>query len=265
MQGQTQTIPIAHFRIDDKGMLKIKWEKDNKDNVDLSNYLRNCPLRIAMSDCEDTVIYLREPVVQKPIDIAELMKKKDPVKRWSVSVDDVPDIPLDLEVVAPCPTGMKKPEIENGNAQTWLLKAQEDESICFRLQVEHKGREKDINLFLADLGFNVGGETVYASTVAAYITRQHDEMTKLDEAKKQKEKEEKDSSKLTDDEKQKYTEDIRRMRSQIGDLEKYINVAIKKNEIYQKLAAGKINYRVYLPIGKYQVDLIRTDWQKLDP
>jgi hypothetical protein len=251
---------IAIIRID-KGILNIKWEEDNQ-NVDIANLLRNCPLRITMADCDEAVIYLREPIVTKPIDVAELAKNKDFVKH--LPVDDVPHISIEFEILAPWPTGLKKPEMENGNPQIWLLRSDEDESIWFRLQVEHKGYEKDIILTFTDLGFKVGDKMIYAYTVAEYIRSQQAEMqNQVDNKKKEKEK---DLGKLQEDDKRKLPDKINDIEKQIGDLEKNINRAIKINEIYRKLVAGgKINYRVYLPIDKYKVDLIRTDQQILGP
>ena len=45
--------------------------------------------------------------------------------------------------------------MKDNKPQTWLLHS--DKSICFCLQVEHKGRETNIVLSLTDLGVKLDG------------------------------------------------------------------------------------------------------------
>ena len=56
-------------------------------------------------DCDAAVVYLRTPVNDSPIVFTELSGKDHVVRR--LSVNDMPDLPVTLELLAPLPTGIE--------------------------------------------------------------------------------------------------------------------------------------------------------------
>ncbi len=262
MGGQTQTARIAGFRVDSKGVLNIKWDEDNK-HTGLANALRNCPLRITMPDCDEAIVYLRTPVSDSPIMFNDLTQQDHIVRQ--LSVDDMPDIPVEIEVLPPLPTGILKPEMKGDKPQAWLLRAEADNAICFCLQVEHKGREPNIEVTFADQGTKLGEDTVYAHSITAYIKAKEAEKKALDDDKGEKENE-LNSGKLHRDEKKERSDAIGKIAEKIDKLEKRISKAKMVEGAYRKITeGGKLYYRVYLPTDKYRVDLIRAEQRELVP
>ena len=256
MGGQIQTVRIARFSVD-KGMLKIKWD-EAIENAKLANLLRNCPLEITTPSCDAAVIYLRTPVNVSPIEFTEL-RAQNRIDR-PLAVNDVPDLPVALEILPTLPTGIMKPEMVGEKPQTWLLHAEADRAICFRLQVEHTGREANVVLALTDLGVKLDeNKPIFAYTVAAYIKQMEKEKQSLDSDKGNKESlptkvhmspaDKKDNAKK-----------ISAIEEKIGDLVKRIEKAKEIERVYHELTGSvKLHYRIYLPIDKYNVDLIRTE------
>ena len=258
MGGQTQTERIAGFRVDNKGLLNIKWNEDNK-NADLANALRNCPLRVAMPDCDEAIVYLRIPASDSPIAFTDLTGQDHVIRQ--LSVDDMPDIPVEIETLAPLPTGITKPEMKNGNRQTWLLHAEADNTICFCLQVEHKGRDTNVVVTFTDQGVKLGEHTVYAYNIAAHIEEKEKEKEKKENEKSEKEKSLK--AEKNDDKKKTLSDEIATITNTISGLQTHIGKAKAIEAVYGKLTnGGKLHYSVYLPINKYKVALIRTEQEK---
>jgi hypothetical protein len=261
--GQTQPITIASFWLDDKGFLSIKWGDANEKNAGLANAMRNCPLRVTMPDCDDAIIYLRKPATDSPITFAEFASKEQVARQCPV--DDVPvDIPVQLEALVPLPAGLVESEMKEEKHQTCLFHTDADSGVCFRLHVEHKEREPNVVVTLTDQGAKCGDDSVYAHSIASHI-----EAKEKEKEARQKEKGEKDKS-LKDEKDSKKREtiskEIAELDKQIDGLRNHIDKARRIEAAYRKLAeGGKLSYRVYLPIDKYKVDLIKAEQQEQPP
>jgi hypothetical protein len=247
--NRKEPLQLATFGIQD-GELLVRWASVKRENEELANLLRNCPLKIATQDCREAVVYLRKPSRVSPIKLNRLSQVSN-LPTPHEGLKDVPKgIRAELEILRPYPDGTRPPT-QDSTTQVWSLRADTDTDLSFRLNLEvrHRDNGTHIVVVLVDRGVRLDTK-VFGCSVAKHVNS-------LENKKTDKEKLLKDSH-VNDSDREK-------LRTDINELGKNIEEAKKIKQLYERIGNSELHYRVYLPVDKYKVELITSEQEEPGP